>query len=264
MSPTRPATTFPSMSSTARPFEQTVDIETPELVVLSYSIAGIGSRVLAALTDLVICLVALAALLSGFAMLSTRGTSMGRGDASWALALLILLAFALFWGYYVLFEGLMDGQTPGKRIHRLRVVRDEGYSVTFGISAARNLVRIIDMQPGFFYLVGIASVMFTKNGRRLGDLVAGTIVVREEVRPARASVTPSRGDRALPLATALNEDEYVLLSRLVERWAQLDPARRTALVEQLGVRFAAALPADGRPMRAQLLDLHERERQSRA
>src|SRR3954466_9088434 len=120
-------------SPTARPFEQTVDVETPELVVLSYSIAGLGSRVLAALTDLLICVVLFIVLAVAVNLLTGSGLGLFSGDASWALGVLILLQFALFWGYYVLFEGLMDGQTPGKRIHRLRVVREEGYSVTFGI-----------------------------------------------------------------------------------------------------------------------------------
>ncbi len=250
-----------------RPFEQTVDVETPELVVLTYSIAGIGSRVLAAITDLLICAVALGVVIAALVMvMPRRGSIMADAStASWAIAVLILAQFALFWGYYVLFEGLMDGQTPGKRIHHLRVVREEGYSVTFAISAARNLVRIVDMQPGFLYLVGLGSMMLTRNGRRLGDLVAGTIVVREEVRATAPVLAPARAGRVLPLHTALSEDEYLLLSRLVERWSQLEPLRRAALVAQLGVRFAAALgDAGSRPLSAQLLDLHERERQARA
>ena len=142
------------MSSPARPFEQTVDVETPELVVLSYSVAGIGSRVLAAVTDLLICIAALAAVLTALVMLRSPVIPGGSGSsgAAWAVAGLLLMQFVVFWGYYVLFEGLMDGQTPGKRIHRLRVVREEGYSVTFADSAVRNLVRIIDMQPVVLYL----------------------------------------------------------------------------------------------------------------
>ena len=251
-----------------RDFEQTVDVETPELVMLTYSIAGIGSRVLAALTDLLITVAALVLLVVALGTLAPgrAGALTGQPSASWALAILILAQFVLFWGYYVLFEGLMDGQTPGKRMHRLRVVREEGYSVTFGVSAARNLIRIVDMQPGIFYLVGIGSMLVTRNGRRLGDLVAGTIVVREEIGPAAAApmVVP-RGDRPLPLATSLSEDEYLLLSRLVDRWAQLDPLRRAALVEQLARRLAPALPTDDRrPINARLLELHERERLARA
>ena len=96
---------------------------------------------------------------------------------------MIIMQFVVLWGYYLLFEGLSDGQTPGKRMLRLRAVRDGGYSVGFPASAVRNLLRIIDLQPVFTYLVGITSVAVSKSGQRLGDLVAGTIVVREALVP---------------------------------------------------------------------------------
>jgi uncharacterized membrane protein SpoIIM required for sporulation len=256
------------MAATAvHSFEQTVDVETPELVVVSYSIGGIGSRVLAALTDLAICLGLMFMLFIAVAVLAPRGLTpvVGAASASWGMAILILAQFALLWGYYVLFEGFMDGQTPGKRIHHLRVVREGGYSVTVGVSAVRNLVRILDMQPAFFYLVGLGSLLVTKHGRRLGDLVAGTLVVREEVR---ASSTPMARGReplaAAALQTSLSEDEYVVLSRFVERWSTLEPLRRATLAAQLAQRFAGALPDDGRPAAPRLLELHEREQRARA
>jgi uncharacterized membrane protein SpoIIM required for sporulation/uncharacterized RDD family membrane protein YckC len=257
------------MTAGAHPYEQTVDVETPELVLLTYSIAGVGSRVLAAITDLLICFAAMIALFVAFAMLgATRRLALNAAFGSWGMAVLILAQFAVVWGYYVLFEGLMDGQTPGKRIHRLRVVRDGGYSVTLGVSAARNLVRILDMQPVALYLVGLASVLVTKRGRRLGDLVAGTIVVREEVRaPAEAQSSPARErpwTQAQALQTALEEDEYQVLDRFVERWGTLEPLRRAALAAQLAQRFVAAMPDDGRPPGRRLLELHERERRARA
>jgi uncharacterized membrane protein SpoIIM required for sporulation/uncharacterized RDD family membrane protein YckC len=255
------------MATTARPLEQTVDVETPELVLLSYSIAGVGSRVLAALTDYAICLVALVALVIAMVALSPF-PSRSASSVSWAAAVLILAQFAVLWGYYVLFEGLMDGQTPGKRIHRLRVVREEGFSVTFGVSAVRNLVRIVDMQPAFFYLVGLGSILVTRRGQRLGDLVAGTIVVREALRPPAiaAPPTPSSMDAAdaPALQTALSEDEFRVLDRFVDRSRALDPLRRAALAGQLSQRFAAALVGDDRGPLAQLAALHRREQQARA
>ncbi len=263
----------PSSSSSpalraSRSYEQTVDVETPELVVITYSIAGVGSRVLAGLTDLLISAALMLALTIAMgALVSTNPalTAFGSSAGNWGLAILVLAQFTILWGYYVLFEGLMDGQTPGKRAHRLRVVREGGYSVTFGVSAVRNLMRIVDMQPGFFYLVGIASVLFTKHGRRLGDLVAGTIVVREDVRAGAAIETGGR-DRpgAAPLQTSLSEDEFRVLDRFVERWGTLEPRRRAALAEQLATRFAAALPEDGRPAGPRLLELHGREQRARA
>jgi len=251
---------------TAPLLEQTVDVETPELVTLTYSVAGIGSRALAAITDMVI--VGLAFLLIGIALLAlrlTRGFVYVGVSSSWGTALLVLAEFALLWGYYVLFEGLMDGQTPGKRLHRIRVVREGGYSVTFGVSAVRNLLRIVDMQPFFFYLVGMGSVLLTKRGRRLGDIVAGTLVVREDVRRTGSEpspVLPTKGTQALH--TQLSEDEYTVLARFVERWPTLEAQRRNALAQQLAQRFGAALGEDGRPPGPRLLELYERERRARA
>src|SRR3954470_15592144 len=155
---------------------QTVDIETPELVVVSYAIAGIGSRVYAALIDLVVCIVAFLAIIIGTLLI---GHGVGIDDntptpsTAWAVAVLVLMQFVVLWGYYLLFEGLNDGQTPGKRMLRLRAVRDGGYSVGFSASAVRNLMRMIDLQPAFSYLIGLGSIAFTKNGKRLGDIVAG-------------------------------------------------------------------------------------------
>src|SRR5258705_186794 len=190
---------------TAPSFEQTVDVETPELVVLTYSVAGIGSRAMAAITDLVIVVAAFVLIgLAALAMRLTRGFVYVGVSSTWGTALLILAQFALLWGYYVLFEGLMDGQTPGKRFHRIRVVREGGYSVTFGVSAVRNLIRIIDMQPVFFYLVGMASVLLTKQGRRLGDLVAGAPAAWAGGRRAPPPPPPpssSRRDSARPSRT---------------------------------------------------------------
>ena len=249
-----------------RPFEQTVDVETPELVVLTYSIAGVASRVLAGLADLLICAAALVVVTIAIFMLGGGPSLLGDRGASWGAAVLFLAQFVILWGYYVLFEGLMDGQTPGKRMYRLRVVREGGYSVTFGVSAVRNLVRMIDMQPGVFYLIGMTSLFFTKRGHRLGDIVAGTIVVREDVRPvAEAPRARTSSQKAVTaLQTALTEDEYVLLGRFVERWSALDPLRRAALASQLAVRFEKVLPDDGRPPAPRLLELHAREQAARS
>src|SRR5690349_9476545 len=252
---------------------QTIDVETPELVVFSYTIAGVGSRALAALIDAVICLGAILALLFVLAAVSPTRTEQSRGGVfdAWAAAIVGIAIFCVLWGYYVLFEGLADGQTPGKRMLRLRVVRDGGYSVTFGASAVRNLVRIVDIQPALFYAVGMLSVIFSKSGKRLGDIVAGTIVVREglvkQLAPREAG-QPS--EAPAPLDAMLTEDEYVVLERFIERRGTLDAGRRDALAAQLAVRVANALaPADAARVGVssdltRLVRLYESERAARA
>src|SRR5688500_7378422 len=208
--------TSPTATSTrtARSLEQLVDVETPEQVVLSYTIAGVGSRAAAALIDYAICLSIMIALFVSGALIrsSFRGPSVEEGLAtagSWSLAVYILVGFAVFWGYHMVYEGLFDGQTPGKRRLGLRVVQDGGYSVGFAASAVRNLTRILDMQPAGMYAVGLVSVATYGSGKRIGDMLAGTIVIREraQLAPAVAAVTaPSAQVTAL-----LTDDEFSVL-----------------------------------------------------
>jgi len=243
--------------------EQFVDVETPEQVVFSYTIAGIGSRAAAALIDYAIGLLLSIVLAIGAVPFLRRS-----GESKpWFVALIVLLFFAIFWGYYVLFEGLWDGQTPGKRRVGLRVVRDGGYSITFGASAVRNLVRFIDLQPGGSYGVGILSAVLSGSGKRLGDYAAGTIVVRERAISVSsgAPVVPAGGPAEHAAATTLlSDDEYALLDRFVARRTSLDADRRAQFAEQLAVRFRDRAPditgSDG----AVLLELFERERSARA
>jgi len=266
---------------------QTVDIETPELVTFSYTIAGVGSRVAAALIDYLLCLLLFVALLITLAFVGARRLVSlgGTSSEAWALAIVVLGQFFILWGYYVLWEGLADGQTPGKRYMRLRVVSDGGYSVSFAVSAIRNLVRILDMQPLFTYGVGIGSILLTKQGKRLGDLAAGTLVVREQlVREAgdpslrsgqvgkREVVERREAAMTQPVGAAarharLNDDEYAVLERFVERRESLEPARRAVLATRLVERFSNALighPAVAGGPSDQLLELYADERQARA
>ena len=258
------------MTSAAAPLTQTVDVETPELVVLSYTLAGLGSRAIAALIDYLICFVGFIIVQVGILTFIPRNSLGPSRDASvaWVFAMMAILQFVVLWGYYVLFEALADGQTPGKRSQRLRVVRDGGYSVTFGASAVRNLLRIVDMQPVVLYMVGMVSILLSKRGKRLGDIAAGTIVVREALirQPVgEAPRTPAPDAMPLPLHTALGDAEFQLLDRYMQRRNELDPARRNMLAAQLRARFAAALDAGDRsPDTTQLARLFESERSARA
>ena len=253
---------------------QTVDIETPELVTFSYTVAGVGSRVAAALLDYLLCLLLFIGVIVGLAYLGA-GRMVARTSTSseaWAIAIVVLGQFFILWGYYVLWEGLADGQTPGKRLMRLRVVSDGGYSVSFAGSAIRNLVRILDMQPVFTYGIGIASIVATKQGKRLGDLAAGTLVVREQLVHTRAQPAPQRdvesGSSAVKTIPArLTDDEFTVLERFMDRRSTLDPARRVELASRLVNRFANALighpsTADG-PL-DRLFELYADERRARA
>ena len=269
--------------------EQRVEIETPENVAFSYTIAGIGSRAAAAIVDqLIIWLVIFAVFILGaIALGAIAGNgvmdSMERAFGSWLVAAMYLAAFALSWGYFVFFEALSDGQTPGTKMFGLRVVQDGGYSISFGASAVRNLVRVLDAQPGFFYFVGMTSAIFSRTSKRVGDHVAGTIVVHERIPEfAPAVAMPALGTRGRGPATAgvqgpgttaplppltsalLTEDEFALLQRFMARRQSLDPARRTEIMGQLVARFGERLPGEGSADAARIVRLYQSEQDARA
>jgi len=161
--------------------DETLVIETPERVPLHFALASTGNRFLACAFDhflqiLLITIMALSVIWwVGFSDLGRWVTSAPK----WLLALLIVAIFLMWSGYFVLFEWMWSGQTPGKRWLRLRVIREDGRPVTFWEAAARNLVRLLDMEPFPFYSIGLVSVFVSGRDQRLGDLVAGTVVVRE-------------------------------------------------------------------------------------
>ena len=245
-----------------------IEIETPEQIALSYSVAGIGSRGAAAALDTLICLAALVILGLIVALAASyAGLTLGRtssASATWVIAAYVLVQFAVVWGYYVVFEGIWDGQTPGKRMMKLRVVRDGGFSVTFTASAVRNLLRAVDFIG--VYLVGIVVALTNDSRKRLGDIVAGTFVIKEE-RATRLSTSVTTPEKSvmLPAFAQLSDEEYAVLDRYMQRRTSLDPARRDAIVASLRARFMRQLPseADKSPHSA-LLRLYESERAARA
>jgi len=173
--------------TTDRPPEDYLSISTPENVAFGYDIAGIGSRFLAAVVDTLIILVLQGVvnltLLALVLSLFRDRLDFDNPAAGWLVAAFGLIAFAFFWGYYIFFEMLWNGQSPGKRWVGLRVIRTDGTPITLTESIVRNLVRIVDFLPAY-YGVGVVTMFVNGQSRRLGDLAAGTLVVRD-----RAAVT---------------------------------------------------------------------------
>lgn len=176
--------------------EETLIIETPERVQLAFGLASIGNRFLAVAIDhfiqyLTIFLVAWAAF--SFTRWGDVGNDSGGAYGAlqqapkWTIAVLIIVLFLIFAGYFVIFEWLWNGQTPGKRLLKLRVIREDGRPVTFWEALARNLLRIFDTIPGFIvpiYSVGLITVFMSRRDQRIGDIFAGTVVVRERTDEA--------------------------------------------------------------------------------
>jgi uncharacterized RDD family membrane protein YckC len=168
--------------------EEVLVIDTPERVQLEFVLASIGNRFLAAAIDHSIqyfsILMVVWIFLSIAGMESTFYAPEGvMADApKWMIALMILILFGLFSGYFVLFEWLMDGQTPGKKLMKLRVIREDGRPITLWEALARNLLRIFDAAPGFLlpvYSAGLIAIFISPRDQRVGDVFASTVVIRE-------------------------------------------------------------------------------------
>src|SRR5919199_2341527 len=159
----------------------TLVIETPERVPLHFALASIGNRFLACALDhglQVLSILLLVLMLQWAGLLGRFGDRLAEAP-KWVTALLIVAVFLIWSGYFALFEWLWNGQTPGKLWLRLRVIREDGRPVTFWEASARNLLRLLDMMPFPFYSVGLVAVFASARDQRVGDLVAGTVVVRE-------------------------------------------------------------------------------------
>lgn len=160
--------------------EETLDIQTPENVAFGYQVAGIGSRFLASLVDTII--VGLLQVVILFVLIlvlnAMDGNAFAEQFSAWLIAILGLIGAIFYWGYYIFFEMLWNGQSPGKRWVGLRVIRTDGTPITLSESLIRNLVRLIDFLPAA-YGVGIVTMFIDKQSRRLGDLAAGTLVVQD-------------------------------------------------------------------------------------
>jgi uncharacterized RDD family membrane protein YckC len=153
-------------------------IDTPELVALEFPLAGIGSRFIAILIDYALQFVAFVVFILVALLFLPSLQRFEAASAKWVIAIFVLIPFLLQWGYFSLFEGLWHGQTPGKRVAKIRVIQQSGRAITIFESLARNFVRAIDFLPTF-YVVGTISIFVTSRSQRLGDLVAGTLVVHE-------------------------------------------------------------------------------------
>jgi len=223
--------------------EETLIIETPERVPLAFALASIGNRFLAVAIDHFIQYLLIFITAWAFISLSGFGSAFKESGAAeyfqempkWTIAVLIIAVFLIFAGYFIFFEWLWNGQTPGKRLLKLRVIREDGRPITLWEALARNLLRIFDAVPGFVlpvYSIGLISIFTSRRDQRIGDMFAGTVVVRErgdEVPTFRETFSNPVSDAALRRVqkkidfqadtTLLTENEInVVESFLRRRW----------------------------------------------
>jgi uncharacterized RDD family membrane protein YckC len=214
------------------------EVLTTEKVPFTYRVAGIGSRYLAWLVD-VLALIVLAFL----GLLFSNVLEIGRAGLGQALFQLWL--FVLMWGYFLLFEWLWDGQTPGKRLLGVRVIRRNGTSLGFAGSALRNIVRVVDLLP-FFYAFGSAVSASNRQNLRLGDLAADTLVVHLDRRGG-------------PVQAILDaESDKGRLALLRQRLNQLGREQRQTLLDLCLRRDQLRVTERARLFRATSLFVQER------
>jgi uncharacterized RDD family membrane protein YckC len=153
----------------------TMSVKTSDNVTLGYTVAGLGSRIVAQIIDnlVAIPLTLIAVLL--VSALASLFVSSNQG-AVFAGAAAGLFASFVYFGYFLVAEAVTSGKTPGKRAMGLRVIKVDGAAVDFPAVAVRNVVRVIDVAV---VLVGLLVMFFQPQTRRLGDLSAGTVVVRD-------------------------------------------------------------------------------------
>lgn len=243
-------------------------IETPEQTRLEFSVAGIGSRFLALAIDTLILVVLIAAVLLVAIILGTSGVlNFFRQGPVWALAFLLVLAFALYFGYFALFEILWNGQTPGKRAIGIRVIKETGRPLAPAEAIARNLLRIIDQLPAF-YAVGVVIAMFNSLNKRIGDFVAGSIVVREQSFRAAKPIwyDTSKTPLQSPLgAHKLSADDLSLIDAFLHRRDDLAPDVRARMADEIINRFHNKLSPAARGLSAEsILESLAQERRSAA
>ena len=239
-------------------------VETPEHVVLSFELAGLGTRAAATAVDFAILFGAYMAMAVFFVVARVEemwSSTLG----SWGTAILVLVMGLGFFLYYALFEALWDGRTPGKRALGIRVVLDTGRPVTANAATVRNLIRILDLLAPLGPLPGALLVFLHPANKRLGDLAAGTIVVRDRVAAwGLAPAPPAASPEALELGPPeLTDQEFQLLDRFLSRAHEFAPAVRIRLTAELSRRFEPRIPRRTTDADAYLTTVFDVERQKR-
>ena len=221
-------------------------VETPESVEVSFELAGPGSRFCGLVIDtllmwLAIFVLSIVASCAGAPLFAAMEGGDGDPAGAWALAVILLVAMLVVFGYYALFELLLNGQTPGKRYLQIRVIRDDGTPATAIDIVIRNLVRIVDALPGVYVVGGLSAVLHPQH-KRLGDIVAGTIVVKESEPDFRAAADRKRAPQPAEAPVtygALSAEERRLVRGFLQRRVELLPEARARLALELAERLSA-------------------------
>ncbi|NLO06079.1 MAG: RDD family protein [candidate division WS1 bacterium] len=228
--------------------DERVNLQAPEQVEVTYELAGLGSRFIAAVVDLAI--VALIVILLALSAWIIRMRLSGQTEVAGVTAIIVLASSLLVYiAYYVYYEVAVEGKTPGKNQAGLRVISTDGGSISFEQAAVRNILRIVDMLP-ISYAAGAISILVSARNQRLGDLASGAMVVKERLEESLPELPPEpeHSAPAAPLPPEVSEDllrvvrasvravtreEEKTIRRFLNRRFELAPAARRRLATRL-------------------------------
>lgn len=227
--------------------DRSVSVRTPESIAFSYELAGLGSRFLALMVDMAIQFAVLAAIFGALAFIGshtppTKTPAPDRLGDSIATAIVVATIFVVFFGYFIAFEAFWSGLTPGKKLLGIRVVRDGGYPIDAAGSFIRNVIRVGEAILGFYALSAVVTLISAEN-KRLGDLAAGTIVVRDERAPSLTAIM-AHAEGEQRRAAMLTDEEHALIARFMARRKGMAPHYRRQLAAQIAERIRSRVSSD--------------------
>jgi uncharacterized RDD family membrane protein YckC len=231
-------------------FFNKITLQTPESVELEFTLAGIGNRAQALMVDYILLGGAIAVVIFTGSMLFAQFTPRLQ---KWYLAIALLITFGIFVGYFIFFESLWQGQTPGKRYAKIRVIRDDGRPAGLSQATLRALLRPIDDALS----IGFLMIVFNKQEKRLGDLLAGTVVIQEEHPSSDQKLILS--DHAESFAAQLLEvsnlslllpDDFASIREFLQRRQQIQPEARQNLSRQLARQLKSILELEIIPFKS--------------
>ncbi len=240
-------------------FFNRIKLQTPESVELEFTLAGIGSRAYALLIDYIVWALIWLVFLIAWSFLSIQiadiietwvGSS--SGAQLWLFSIMLLIAFALNVGYFVFFETLWQGQTPGKRYVKIRAIRDDGTPVRLQQATLRALLRPVDD----LLFLGVFFIIFGKREKRLGDWVAGTLVVEEERAIVSANFPLSEEAQSLAdwlqteadLARLL-PDDFAVIREYLQRREGMTPEAKYELSRRLARQVKDIIALEALPQK---------------
>ncbi|MGH9496831.1 MAG: RDD family protein [Candidatus Sulfotelmatobacter sp.] len=234
---------------TGLPPDDRIRVSTPEQIALEFPLAGLGSRFMGLAVDSIIQSLLYVGGIFAMAAIGKYARFLpawlNRVPESWLPALLVTFLFCVYWGYFAIFEFAWKGRTPGKRLAGIRVIKNTGRALNVYEVVGRNLLRVVDWLP-FGYAAGIITMAISKENQRLGDLLAGSIVVHEK------HMTEFRPDLAIHVADAdvpntsanpglskITPEELVLIETYLQRRGSFDLAVRDSAAEKIAARITA-------------------------